>query len=67
MKKRSHVVPGTLQAYKYHGAGKDIDADALADFEIVLTTYATLGSDIARQCSALTRFAWFRIVLDEGM
>ena len=60
------MVAGTLRAYKNHGTGKDIDPEALADFDIVLTTYATLGSDIARQSSALKRFTWFRVVLDEG-
>jgi len=63
----SHVVAGTLKIHKYHGTGKNIALEALVNFDVVLTTYATLGSDVSRDYSALNQFEWFRIVLDEGM
>ena len=59
--------PGLIKIYKYHGAGKEIDIDSMIGYDIVMTTYATVASDVAKKSSLLRQITWFRIVLDEGM
>ncbi len=61
------MVAGTLKIHKYHGTGKNVAPEALSNFDIVLTTYATLSSDVSGELGALNQFVWFRIVLDEGV
>lgn len=58
---------GLLKVYKYHGIGKDIDTDSMIDYDVVMTTYATVASDAAKGSSLLQQMIWFRIILDEGM
>ena len=64
---RRHVNPGLLEVYKYHGIAKEIDVDSLIGNDVVLTTYASLASDVARRTSPLQQIMWFRVVLDEGI
>lgn len=59
--------PGLLKIHKYHGIGKEIDLDSIAEFDVVMTTYATIASDVAKRSSILQQIMWFRIVLDEGI
>lgn len=58
---------GLLKVYKYHGIGKDIEIDSMMDYDVVMTTYATVASDAAKGSSLLQQMIWFRIILDEGM
>ena len=57
---------GSLKVIKYHGQKRDTDAAALADSDIVLTTYHTLTTEYLAKRSRIHEIAWFRIVLDEG-
>ena len=59
--------PGLLKVYKYHGVGKEIDIDSIIGYDVVMTTYATVASDVAKRLSTLQQVRWFRVVLDEGM
>ncbi|KAF8417487.1 SNF2 family N-terminal domain-containing protein [Tirmania nivea] len=66
---RRHTVEGSLTVHTYHGSsGKVRGTTPLRDYDVVLTTYATVSSDFSRRKEHSTLFAenWFRIVLDEA-
>jgi SNF2 family DNA or RNA helicase len=60
-----HVKPNTLKTCKFHGKGRPILPAGLTDYDLVLTTYATLSAEYKSR-GALHNIVWFRIVLDEG-
>jgi SWI/SNF-related matrix-associated actin-dependent regulator of chromatin subfamily A3 len=62
-----HVSENTLKVHKYHGNQKEKNLQALADHDIVLTTYATLAKEYTGGKSILYDIRWYRVVLDEGM
>jgi SWI/SNF-related matrix-associated actin-dependent regulator of chromatin subfamily A3 len=41
-----------LSVYVYHGIGRTTDPDVLADNDVVLTTFSTLGTEYSRQSRA---------------
>ncbi|CAE6540591.1 unnamed protein product [Rhizoctonia solani] len=43
-----HCNPGILACYTYYGNHRNVDADTLKDYDIVLTTYQTVSSDFER-------------------
>uniref|UniRef100_A0A7I4DZM6 SNF2 family DNA-dependent ATPase n=1 Tax=Physcomitrium patens TaxID=3218 RepID=A0A7I4DZM6_PHYPA len=68
-----------LNIYMYHGSKRIRDPKRLAKFDIVITTYATLGSDFSKATQAtrhgsgfaeqfcpLLNVNWWRVVLDES-
>ena len=57
----------TLNVCQYHGPRNHITSSNLEAADLVLTTYATIASDFGKRNSVLHDFAWFRIVLDEGI
>ena len=59
-----HVGSNKLRAHKHHGSRKETDSTKLAEFDIVLTTYATVAAECPSQ-GRLHGMAWFRIILDE--
>ncbi|KAI1205005.1 SNF2 family N-terminal domain-containing protein [Annulohypoxylon truncatum] len=63
---RKHTHPGTLPFYKYLGPERHREINQLREQPIVFTTYATMAAEFHRGDSALAKFKWFRIVLDEA-
>ena len=68
----THVAPGTLKYYLYHGANRVSDIDELAEYDMIITTYSIMSSDYIRRGSKksdrnpLFQTNFFRIVLDEA-
>ena len=60
-------VYGGLRVCEYHGRGRETNMDAIADAEVVLSTYHTLAGESAKSTSPLFKIHWFRIILDEGI
>ncbi|KAI0450909.1 hypothetical protein F5B21DRAFT_489175 [Xylaria acuta] len=57
---------GSIKIFKYHGAGREKDLEALSDSDLIVTTYQTLCSEFAKKKSQLHKIEWYRIVLDEA-
>ncbi|KAH0563182.1 hypothetical protein GP486_002249 [Trichoglossum hirsutum] len=62
---RRHVESGALRVQKYHGSSKETDITKLLDYDVILTTYATITAEFSRN-SCLHGITWFRVVLDEA-
>ncbi|KAF7534943.1 hypothetical protein G7054_g5773 [Neopestalotiopsis clavispora] len=69
---KEHVKPGTFKYYIYHGPNRIKDARKLADFDLVITTYGSVSSELRARARGvkgthpLEDISWFRIVLDEA-
>uniref|UniRef100_A0A674PHD4 Transcription termination factor 2 n=1 Tax=Takifugu rubripes TaxID=31033 RepID=A0A674PHD4_TAKRU len=77
-----HVRSSKLSVYLYHGPNREKSARALADYDVVVTTYSLVSKEIPVQkeeaekpnkddvappsSSTLFRVAWERVVLDEA-
>ena len=61
-----HLEEG-LKVIIYHGRGREVDPMALADSDIVLSTYHTVAAEATDSKRALFRINWFRFILDEGI
>ncbi len=55
-----------MNVVKYHGQGRESNPVALADTDIVLSTYHTIAAEALDHSSPVYKIEWFRIVLDEG-
>jgi SNF2 family DNA or RNA helicase len=69
---KQHIQPGTLNYHIYHGANRIKDIDKLVDFDLVITTYGSVSSELSARSKGkngtypLEQIGWFRIVLDEA-
>ncbi|KAI0542995.1 SNF2 family N-terminal domain-containing protein [Xylaria digitata] len=67
-----HIKPGQLKYYIYHGSNRIKDANLLIDYDMVLTTYGSVASEVTARNRGkpgswpLEEIGWFRIVLDEA-
>jgi SNF2 family DNA or RNA helicase len=68
----THIKPGALSYYIYHGGNRINDVNELAKFDMVITTYSVVASEQRNKAtrngslSPLEHTNWFRIVLDEA-
>lgn len=69
---KAHLKPGSISYYVYHGSNRMKDARRLAKFDLVLTTYGSVASEVAARKKGragpypLEEIGWFRVVLDEA-
>ena len=60
-----HAKPNTLKTCRFHGKGRPTIPARLTNYDMILTTYATLSAEYKSR-GVLHNIMWFRIVLDEG-
>ncbi|KAH6975002.1 SNF2 family N-terminal domain-containing protein [Ilyonectria sp. MPI-CAGE-AT-0026] len=60
-----HVQPGTLKICTFHGSSRPNSPEVVIDYDLVLTTYATLSADF-NDLRVLQKVEWYRVVLDEA-
>ncbi|KAL0944274.1 SNF2 family domain-containing protein [Colletotrichum truncatum] len=69
---KQHIAPGKLTYYIYHGSNRIKEVEKLADFDLVITTYGSVSSELGARSKRksgkypLEEIGWFRIVLDEA-
>ncbi|KAK4193912.1 SNF2 family N-terminal domain-containing protein [Podospora australis] len=69
---KQHIRPGAISYYIYHGPNRIKDLAQLASFDVVITTYGSITSELNARLKQkrgkypLEEIGWFRIVLDEA-
>ncbi|KAJ9131553.1 SNF2 family domain-containing protein [Pleurostoma richardsiae] len=69
---KQHIQPGGLTYHIYHGQHRIKDPAALCKFDLVITTYGSVSSELNARSKGkkgphpLEEVGWFRIVLDEA-
>jgi len=75
-----HCAPGALTYVTYYGTNRNLSAEQLGEYDVVLTTYQTVVSDHSggsktivegsskrkRTESTLLNIPWKRVIIDEG-
>lgn len=67
----THIKPGALKYYIYHGGNRITDLNALSKYDVVITTYSIVASEFGgrgkrKDINPLLHTKFFRIVLDEA-
>lgn len=57
--------PG-LRVLKHHGPGRTSDSHVFRDYDVIVTTYQTLSSEIKKDNSPLLGVKFWRVILDEA-
>ncbi|KAL6841779.1 hypothetical protein ACP4OV_028291 [Aristida adscensionis] len=60
-----HIKAGSLKVYMYHGE-RTKDKKELLKYDLVLSTYSTLGTEFEQEDSPVKDIDWFRVILDEA-
>ncbi|KAL2256877.1 hypothetical protein VTK26DRAFT_991 [Humicola hyalothermophila] len=69
---KQHIKPDSISYHIYHGPNRVKDVEELAGFDLVITTYGSVVSELnsrykrKRGVYPLEEIGWFRIVLDEA-
>ncbi|KAJ5513586.1 SNF2-related protein [Penicillium fimorum] len=69
---KDHLKQCSISYYIFHGPSRITDLDELSEYDIIITTYSTVLSEISGRgaksgkLSPLTKMNMFRIVLDEA-
>ena len=69
---KQHIKPNTLNCHIYHGPNREKDPARLAMYDLVITTYGSVSSELNAMVKKkkgqypLEEIGWFRIVLDEA-
>jgi SNF2 family DNA or RNA helicase len=69
---KQHFKPGSVNYHIYHGQNRIRDPKELAKFDLVVTTYGSVSSELNARAKGrkalcpLEEVGWFRIVLDEA-
>ncbi|KAG2007765.1 hypothetical protein GB937_008264 [Aspergillus fischeri] len=68
---KEHLKENAISYYVFHGSSRTNDVDKLSSYDVVITTYSIVLSELSqrgskRGVSPLTKMNLFRIVLDEA-
>ncbi len=69
---KQHIQPYALSYHVYHGQNRIKDANVLSRFDLVITTYGSVSSELTARKKGkyghypLEEIGWFRVVLDEA-
>jgi len=69
---KQHIKTGSMTYHIYHGQNRIKDVDQLSQFDLVITTYGSVSSELTARHRGkkgpfpLEEIGWFRIVLDEA-
>lgn len=56
----------SLKVLKYHGTSRTSDPDVFRKYDVVVTTYQTLASEVKKEKSPLLGVKFWRVILDEA-
>ncbi|CAK7201263.1 hypothetical protein SEUCBS139899_003966 [Sporothrix eucalyptigena] len=69
---KQHLAPDSLKYHIYHGQNRIKDITKLCEFDLVITTYGSISSELTARSRGkagqypLEEIGWFRVVLDEA-